>query len=58
MKAGNVVMGPAVVEAELTTIVVPPGQSFSIEKHGLGILEAVIPPPPRRRVTSQVAVAA
>jgi N-methylhydantoinase A/oxoprolinase/acetone carboxylase beta subunit len=57
LQAGNLVMGPAVIEAELTTIVVPPGQKFSIEKHGLGILEAITPPPPRRRVASQVAVA-
>jgi len=40
------------------SIVVPPGQRFEIEKHGLGILEAINPPPPRKRVTSQVAVAA
>ena len=58
LQPGNVVTGPAVVEAELTTIVVPPGQKFAIEKHGLGILEAINPPPPRRRVTTQVAVAA
>jgi len=58
LQAGNVVTGPAVVEAELTTIVVPPGQKFAIEKHGLGILEAVTPPPPRKRVSAQVAVAA
>ncbi len=36
-------------------LVIPTGV---VEKHGLGILEAVNPPPPRRRVTSQVAVAA
>lgn len=58
LQPGNVVIGPAVVEAELTTIVVPPGQKFAIDKHGLGILEALTPPPPRKRVTSQVAVAA
>ncbi len=58
LQAGNVVVGPAVVEAELTTIVVPPLQKFSIDKHGLGILEAVKPPAPRRRVSSQVTVAA
>ena len=58
LHAGNVVVGPAVVEAELTTIVVPPGQKFSIEKHGLGILEAVNPPPPRRRIAAHVAVSA
>lgn len=58
LQPGNVVVGPAVVEAELTTIVVPPGQKFAIEKHGLGVLEAINPPPPRKRVTSHVAVAA
>jgi N-methylhydantoinase A/acetophenone carboxylase len=58
LQPGNAVTGPAVVEAELTTIVVPPGQKFAIEKHGLGILEAINPPPPRKRVSSQVAVAA
>jgi N-methylhydantoinase A/acetophenone carboxylase len=58
LQPGNIVTGPAVVEAELTTIVVPPGQKFAIEKHGLGILEAIVPPPPRKRVISQVAVAA
>lgn len=58
LQAGNLVTGPAVVEAELTTIPVPPGQKFSIEKHGLGILEAVNPPPPRKRVASNLAVTA
>ena len=58
LQAGNVVTGPAVIEAELTTIVVPPGQKFAIDQHGLGILEAVNPPPPRKRIGAQVAVAA
>ncbi|UWU89068.1 hydantoinase/oxoprolinase family protein [Bradyrhizobium sp. CB1015] len=58
LQAGNVVTGPAVVEAELTTIVVPPGQKFAIDQHGLGILEALNPPPPRKRIGAQVAVAA
>lgn len=55
---GNLVLGPAVIEAELTTITVPPGQKFSIEQHGLGVLEAVTPPAPRKRVGARVAVAA
>ena len=55
---GNIIVGPAVVEAELTTIPIPPDQKFSIEKHGLGILEAVTPPAPRKRVTARVAVSA
>ncbi len=58
LEAGNVVVGPAVVEAELTTIPVPPGQKFSIEKHGLGVLEAVNPPQVRKRVAAHVAVSA
>jgi N-methylhydantoinase A/acetophenone carboxylase len=43
LQPGNVVSGPAIVEAELTTIVVPPRQVFSIDKHGLGILENAVP---------------
>ncbi|MCB5362422.1 hydantoinase/oxoprolinase family protein [Pusillimonas sp. CC-YST705] len=54
---GNLVLGPAVIEAELTTITVPPGQKFYIEEHGLGVLEAVTPPKPRKRVSASVAVA-
>ena len=39
LRAGNVVPGPAVVEGEYTTVVVPSPLKFSIDKHGLGILE-------------------
>ncbi len=39
LQPGNLIIGPAIAEAEMTTIVVPPGQIFSIDKHGLGILE-------------------
>lgn len=45
LQPGNIVMGPAVIEAELTTVVVPPGQVLSIDKHGLGILESTSAPP-------------
>ncbi len=58
LQAGNVVMGPAIIEAELTTVVVPPAEKFTIDRHGLGILEPVVPPAPRKRVGAQVAVAA
>lgn len=59
MQPGNVVDGPAITEAEFTTIVIPPGQRFSIDKHGLGILEAVVAAPRRRRIGGvAVAVAA
>jgi N-methylhydantoinase A/acetophenone carboxylase len=39
LSPGNLVQGPAVIDAELTTIVVPPGESFAIDEYGLGILE-------------------
>lgn len=39
LKPGNLVTGPAVIEAELTTIVLPPGQKLEIDKHGFGIME-------------------
>ena len=40
LQPGNVIEGPAVIEAELTTVVVPPGRRFSIDMHRLGILES------------------
>ncbi|HKV05003.1 MAG TPA: hydantoinase/oxoprolinase family protein [Candidatus Acidoferrales bacterium] len=40
LRPGNVVEGPAVVEGEYTTIVVPPLMRLSIDERGLGILEA------------------
>jgi len=40
---GNVIEGPAVVEAPLTTVVLPPGMRYSIDKYGLGILESLNP---------------
>jgi len=39
LRPGNVVPGPAVVEGEYTTLVVPSHLRFSIDEHGLGILE-------------------
>jgi N-methylhydantoinase A/acetophenone carboxylase len=39
LEPGNVVMGPAIIEADLTTIVVPPAHRLAIDEHGLGILE-------------------
>jgi N-methylhydantoinase A/acetophenone carboxylase len=40
LRPGNVVEGPAIVEGQYTTMVVPPGMRFSIDVRGLGILEA------------------
>jgi N-methylhydantoinase A/oxoprolinase/acetone carboxylase beta subunit len=39
MKPGHRIEGPSVVEAEFTTLVVPPGQFFHIDSRGLGLLE-------------------
>ncbi|MBI4528596.1 MAG: hydantoinase/oxoprolinase family protein [Deltaproteobacteria bacterium] len=39
LRPGNVVEGPAVAEAEYTTLVIPPPRRFFIDEHGLGILE-------------------
>jgi N-methylhydantoinase A/acetophenone carboxylase len=39
LRPGNVIEGPAVVEGEYTTLVVPAGMTFSVDEHGLGVLE-------------------
>jgi N-methylhydantoinase A/oxoprolinase/acetone carboxylase beta subunit len=40
LRPGNVVEGPAVVEGEYTTLVVPPALHFRIDNRGLGVLES------------------
>jgi N-methylhydantoinase A/oxoprolinase/acetone carboxylase beta subunit len=40
LRPGHVVMGPALIEGEFTTIVVPPERRFRIGEHALGIMEA------------------
>jgi len=39
LRSGNVIEGPAVVEGEYTTLVIPPAMKFSVDERGLGILE-------------------
>ena len=39
LRPGNAVEGPAIVEGEYTTLVVPPAMRFSIDERSLGILE-------------------
>ena len=39
MLPGHQLTGPALVDAEFTTLVVPPGQCFTINSRGLGLLE-------------------
>jgi N-methylhydantoinase A/oxoprolinase/acetone carboxylase beta subunit len=40
LRPGNRLYGPAIIQAPLTTAVIPPGMQFAIDHHGLGILEA------------------
>jgi N-methylhydantoinase A/oxoprolinase/acetone carboxylase beta subunit len=40
LRPGNTVEGPAIVEGEYTTLVIPPALHFSINDRGLGILES------------------
>jgi N-methylhydantoinase A/oxoprolinase/acetone carboxylase beta subunit len=44
LQPGNLITGPAIAEMEYSTIVIPPGQQFRIETHGLGILEDAAAP--------------
>jgi N-methylhydantoinase A/acetophenone carboxylase len=39
LEPGHALDGPAIVEAPLTTVVVPPGFRYAIDRYGLGILE-------------------
>ena len=39
LRPGNVIKGPAVLEGEYTTLVVPSAMKFSMDERGLGILE-------------------
>jgi N-methylhydantoinase A/oxoprolinase/acetone carboxylase beta subunit len=39
LRPGNIIEGPAVVEGEYTTLVVPPSMRFSVDDRSLGILE-------------------
>jgi N-methylhydantoinase A/oxoprolinase/acetone carboxylase beta subunit len=57
LQPGNRIVGPAIVEADLTTVVIPPRSTFAIDKHGLGILESLDPPlVSRRRREADVAL--
>jgi N-methylhydantoinase A/oxoprolinase/acetone carboxylase beta subunit len=41
LQTGHQIDGPVIVEAPLTTVVVPPGMRYKIDQHGLGLLQAV-----------------
>lgn len=40
LRPGNVIDGPAIVEADYTTVVIPPGTLFRIDQHAQGVMEA------------------
>lgn len=40
LQPGNRLIGPALIESEYTTAVIPPGKQFRVDEYGLGILEA------------------
>lgn len=39
LRPGNLIEGPAIVESEFTTVVIPPGFTYQVNQHGLGVLE-------------------
>ena len=41
LRPGNTIEGPAIIEADYTTLVVPPNLRFSINEHALGVLEPI-----------------
>jgi N-methylhydantoinase A/oxoprolinase/acetone carboxylase beta subunit len=41
LRAGNIVEGPAVIEAKDTTIVLPPGMKYSVDRYLSGIIEGL-----------------
>jgi N-methylhydantoinase A/oxoprolinase/acetone carboxylase beta subunit len=39
LRPGHIITGPALIESEYTTVVVPPGLKYSVDEYGLGIME-------------------
>ena len=39
LRPGHQIDGPVIIEAPLTTVVVPPGMRYRIDRHGLGLLQ-------------------
>jgi N-methylhydantoinase A/acetophenone carboxylase len=40
LQPGNLVRGPALIESEYTTVVLPPSKQLSVDEYGIGIMEA------------------
>ncbi len=41
LKAGNEIIGPSILEAEYTTVVIPPGYRCSLDEHLFGLIQRV-----------------
>lgn len=39
LQPGHMIAGPALIESEYTTVVIPPGMRYSVDLYGLGIME-------------------
>ncbi len=39
LQHGHLIQGPALIESEYTTVVIPPGMKYSVNQYGLGIME-------------------
>jgi N-methylhydantoinase A/acetophenone carboxylase len=42
LQPGNLVPGPALIESEYTTVVLPPGKQFRMDEYGIGLMEATV----------------
>jgi len=54
LQYGHSVQGPALIESEYTTIVIPPGMKYSVDQFGLGIMENEIKRAPAHAGTAAV----
>jgi N-methylhydantoinase A/acetophenone carboxylase len=39
LQHGHLIQGPALIESEYTTVVIPPGMKYSVNQYALGIME-------------------
>ncbi|GAC1353850.1 MAG: hydantoinase/oxoprolinase family protein [Ktedonobacteraceae bacterium] len=44
LQPGNAIPGPAIIESEYTTIVIPPDMSYQVDANGLGIMSSAAAP--------------
>jgi N-methylhydantoinase A len=41
LQPGNLIQGPALIESEYTTVVLPLGKQFRMDEYGIGLMEAI-----------------